>query len=72
MINEAENFVFVVLLFHSTYKFPFILLPFVSFTVLYLLIRHQQNRFKHVKRTLSRKIKGWRMELFQSLLYKQR
>ena len=37
-------------------------LPFI------LLIRHQQNRFKNVKRASSKKITGWGMELFYSLL----
>ena len=40
-------------------------LPFI------LLIRYQQNWFKHVKHTSSKKIKGWGIELFYSLLYKQ-
>ena len=35
------------------------------------LIRHQQNRFKHVKRTSPKKIKCWGSELFRSRLYKQ-
>ena len=37
------------------------MLPFI------LLIRHQQNPFKNVKRASSEKIKGWGMELFYSL-----
>ena len=37
------------------------MLPFI------LLIRHQQNPFKDVKRDSSEKIKGWGMELFYSL-----
>ena len=37
------------------------MLPFI------LLIRHQENPFKDVKRASSEKIKGWGMELFYSL-----
>ena len=37
------------------------MLPFI------LLIRHQQNPFKDVKRASSEKTKGWGMELFYSL-----
>ena len=37
------------------------MLPFI------LLIRHQQNPFKDVKRASSEKIKGSGMELFDSL-----
>ena len=37
------------------------MLPFI------LLIRHQQNPFKDVKRASSEKIKGWGMELFYIL-----
>ena len=37
------------------------MLPFI------LLIRHQQNPFKDIKRASSEKIKGWGMELFYSL-----
>ena len=36
------------------------MLPFI------LLIRHQQNPFKDIKRASSEKIKGWGMELFYS------
>ena len=38
--------------------------------LLFYIIRHQENRFKHVK-VSHKKIKGWGMELFYSLLYKQ-
>ena len=37
------------------------MLPFI------LLIRHQQNLFKDVKRASSGKIKDWGMEIFYSL-----
>ena len=37
------------------------MLPFI------LLIRHQENPFKDVKRASSEKIKGWGMGLFYSL-----
>ena len=71
MLNQTENF--VVLSFHqskllNTRNINFLLFCYLLF---YLIIRHQQNRFKHVKRTLSKKIKDWRLELFHGLLYKR-
>ena len=71
ILNQTENF--VALLFHlskllNTRNINFLLFCYLLF---YLIIRHQQNRFKYVKRTLSKKMKRWRMELFHSLLYKQ-
>ena len=46
--------------------------PLFCYLLFHLIIRHQQNRFKHVERTLSKEIKDCRMELFHSLLYKKR
>ena len=71
MLNQTENF--VVVLFYSskllnTRNINFLLICYLLFD---LIIRYQQNRFKHIKRTLSKKIKDWRMELFHILLYKQ-
>ena len=37
---------------------------------MFLEIKHQQNPFKDLKRASSKKIKGWGMELFYSLLSK--
>ena len=37
------------------------MLPFI------LLVRHQQNLFKDVKRASSHETKGWGIELFYSL-----
>ena len=68
ILNQTENF--VVLLFHlskllNTRNINSLLFSYLLF---YLIIRHQQNWFKHVKRTLSKKTKDWRMEwlLFHS------
>ena len=38
---------------------------------MFYLIRHQQNRFRHVKRASSKKIKGWGIELFYNLFCQQ-
>ena len=63
ILNQTENF--VALLFHlskllNTRNINFLLFCYLLF---YLIIRHQQNWFKHVKRTLSKKITDWKMEL---------
>ena len=50
---------------HKKHKFPLILLPFVLFN------NQTSARLVTSKRTLSKKIKDLRMELFHSLLYKQ-
>ena len=38
---------------------------------MFYLIRHQQNRFRHVKRASSKKIKDWGTDLFYNLLCQQ-
>ena len=52
----------------NTRNINFLLFFYVLF---YLIIRHQKNPVKHVKRKLSEKIKNWRVQLFQSFLYKE-
>ena len=48
-------------IFIFTRNINFLLFCYLLF---YLINRHQQNWFNYVKRTLSKKIKDWRMELY--------